>query len=231
MMSRVWDERGAALILVLITLLFIMALGAGLVLITATETAIAANFRIGHEAVFAAEAALERTIAELSTTPDWDAWLAGVTSSSFTDGAPPGRRTLADGSSIDLAEVTNQANCQKRTSCSAADLDTKTTDRPWGANNPRWSLAAYGPLRSVSPGIRIDSPFYVVAFVADDGAENDGDAARDGVSIGGVANPGAGVIAVRAEAFGPHNAHRVIEARIARNDPSTVRLVAWEEVR
>ena len=65
-------------------------------------------------------------------------------------------------------------------------------------------------------------------MVADDPAENDNDPARDGaVPCGGAVpvltgdppapscNPGSGVLALRAEAFGPRGVHKVIEATIA----------------
>src|SRR5882672_4863051 len=49
-----------------------------------------------------------------------------------------------DGSMLDLGEATDVLNCGKLTSCSDADLNAVTDDRPWGLNNPRWTLYAYG---------------------------------------------------------------------------------------
>ena len=54
-------------------------------------------------------------------------------------------------------------------------------------------------------------------MVGDDPSENDGDPLQDGSDED---NPGAGVLALRAEAFGPGGAHRVIEATVARPDES-----------
>src|SRR6185295_7455772 len=59
----------------------------------------------------------------------------------------------------------------------------------------------------------IDSAFYVVLMVADDPSEDDGLPLQDGLLEG---NPGQGVIALRAEAFGPRGAHKTIEATISR---------------
>jgi Tfp pilus assembly protein PilX len=231
------SERGVALVLALMTMVLMVALGAALVLITSSETIIAANFRAGHEAFYAADAAFERALADLRSVPDWTSVIGGAAGSTFTDGPPSGTRRLLDGSTIDLAQLTNMANCQKPTPCTGAEVAATTSDRPWGVNNPRWILYAYGRLSDSLGPATVSSPFYVVAFVGDDASENDGDPTRDGVSVGGVANPGLGRISVRTEAFGPRNAHRVIEATVARIDPppaggaTEVRVLSWREVR
>ena len=67
------------------------------------------------------------------------------------------------------------------------------------------------------PTASINSPFYVVVMVADDPSENDGDPLKDGTAAD---NLGKGVIALRAEAFGPFGAHKVIELTVARTDTS-----------
>jgi hypothetical protein len=97
-------------------------------------------------------------------------------------------------------------------------MSAVTADRPWGANNPRWALFSYGPLSAMSSESgALPSPDYVVVLVADDPAESDGDPSRDGEPGSG---PGAGVILVRAEAFGPLEAHRVVQAAVARGRPA-----------
>jgi hypothetical protein len=207
-------QSGAALIVAMMCTLLLMALGAALILTTAAETTIAGNYRDSDESFYAADAALERAMGDLASVSDWNLLLGGVVRSAFIDGEPSGPRTLAGGSTLDLTQVTNNLNCQKATACSAADMDAVTADRPWGSNNPRWQLFAYGPLADMLPGGTINSPYYVVAFVADDSSETDGDPSRDGVDP--VTNPGSGVIALRAEAFGPRASHRVIEATVAR---------------
>src|SRR5437773_12127419 len=52
-------------------------------------------------------------------------------------------------------------------------------------------------------------------MIADEPSENDGNPLQDGASQ---SNPGTGVIAMRAEAFGPKGAHKIIELTIARTD-------------
>ena len=210
-------EDGVALIIAMMCTLFLTALGVALVLTTSAETAIAANYRSSHEALYAADAALERALGDLFTVPDWNQVLSGVVTSTFIDGAPSGARALADGSTIDLTQETNMVNCQRTTTCSEIDMNAVTSERPWGSNNPRWQLYAYGRLADILPTGTIDSPYYVVVFVADDPSETDGDPLHDGTSP--ATNPGSGLVALRAEAFGPRGSRRVIELTVARTDP------------
>lgn len=233
------DERGAALVLALQTVVVVMALGAALALITSSEIAIASNFRAGSEAFYAADGAFERALVDLRATADWDSVVAGTSRSTFVDGGPTGIRRLADSSTIDVAAVVNMANCQKATTCTDAELDAQTSERPWGLNNPRWVAYAYGPLADGAGSGSILSAFYVVVLVGDDPSENDADPAHDGRSVGAVTNPGRGVVTLRAEAFGPRNAHRSIEATVAQDRApgggaaagggAELRVLAWRE--
>jgi hypothetical protein len=261
-------EDGIAIVVAMMAMLLMMALASALVMTTSAETSIAASFRDSTEGVYAADAALERAIDDLSVAGDWNLVLGGVAPSAFVDGPPAGTRTLADGSTIDLTQLLSTSNCSNPSPCSIDEGNAVTRARPWGVNNPRWQLYAYGSLTRLLPGGTVSSPFYVVVLVADDGGENDGDPARDGSApCRGVApvisgdpptascNPGAGVIELRAEAFGPRGAHKVVEMTIARpfttprsttEDPansgnpegynnqmgqSAVRVLSWREVR
>jgi hypothetical protein len=90
-------------------------------------------------------------------------------------------------------------------------MDATTAERPWGPNTPRYRLFGYGPDDGAGgPGT---GRSYVLVMVADDPMENDNDPTRDGSGDG---NPGRGRLLVRAEAFGPGGAHKVIEATILR---------------
>ena len=208
-------EDGVALVIAMMAMLLMMALGVALVLTTSSETIIAGNYRNSSEALYAADAALERAMDDLLTVPDWNALLDGSVQSAFIDGAPSGTRTLPDGSTIDLTQVLTMANCEKVTTCSATDMDAITTERPWGPNNPRWQLYAYSRMSDLMPPEVVDSAFYVIVMVGDDPSENDRNPLKDGVSQ---TNPGTGVMAMRAEAFGPRGAHKVIELTVARSD-------------
>ena len=194
------SEQGVALVIALMATMLMAALGAALVLATSSETIVANNYVNSQEGVYAADAALERVMDDLLTVSDWNGLLSGGVQSTFIDGAPSGPRTMSDGSTIDLTQTTNMANCFKATTCSSSDMDLVTTERPWGANNPRWRLYAFGRLADILPTGTINSPYYLVVFVGDDPSETDGDPLHDGADP--AVNPGSGVLALRAEAFG-----------------------------
>ena len=208
-------ENGVAMVVAMMALLLMTALGAALILTTSSESMISSNYRSSVEGLYAADAIVERAMDDLLTVGNWNMLLNGSVRSAFVDGAAAGPRTMSDGSTIDLTEVVNFANCGKRSACKASDLTGNATgDRPWAANNPVWQLYAYGLLADMSPKT-IDSPFYVILMVADDPSENDGLPLQDGLVD---ENPGAGVLALRAEAFGPRGAHKAIEVTVSRTD-------------
>ena len=213
-------ERGAALLVAVMALALMSGLGLALVAAASSETLIAANFRAAEEAFYAADALVERTLVDLRGADDLTALLAGEGESTFVDGAPGGTRTLADGSRIDLSVIVNLANCNRTTTCSASAMDAVTAERPWGPNNPRWRLYAYGPLARLSSGGARSSP-YVVAMVADDASEGDGNPLQDALE----GEQGSGVIALRVEAFGVRGAHRTAELTIL-CDPQ-LRVLWW----
>jgi hypothetical protein len=205
-------ENGVAIVLALMTTLLLSSLTGALILLTSSETLIAANFRNAQEGRYAADAGIERALADLSAVGDWNPVLAGIVRSGFADGPPSGARTLADGTQLDLGVV------------------TASTRRPWGANNPVWQLFAYGPLSNLLPDGAVRSGFYVIVMAADDASENDGDPLHDGDDP--AANTGSGVLALRAEAFGPRGIHAVVEATVARRTGADgVRIVSWRAVR
>jgi hypothetical protein len=220
---NVHREDGVAMVIAMMALLLMTALGLALVLNASSETMIASNYRGGSEALYAADAIVERAMDDLLTVTDWNQLLGGSLMSAFVDGPPSGVRAFAGGSTIDLDGAVNMANCGKPSACSAADLAGNATgDRPWSANNPVWRLFAYGPLAELIPARTIDSPFYAILMVADDPSEDDGLPLLDGQLAG---NPGRGVIALRAEAFGPRSAHKTIEVTVARTETTDRHLV------
>ena len=212
-------ERGAALITALMALLLLSALGFALVMSTTTETKITGNFRGGQEALYAADAGVERVMDDLLTVPDWNKILQGSIRSAFVDGSPSGTRTLSDGTTIDLTHATNIVNCGKITTCSSTDMDAVTEDRPWGPNNPRWNLYAYGPLNTIVPTSTVNSQIYVIVWVADDQSENDNDPSVDGNAQ---TNPGSGVLAMHAEAYGAGGINKVIEITVAKTNAAAL---------
>ena len=218
--DRLGNERGIALIIALMAMLFMMALGSALLLSTITEKKIANNFRSSSEALYAADAGLERALDDLLTIPEWNTLIDGSSTSAFIDGAP-GTRALADGTQLNLNEILAYTNCGK-TSCTSSDLIAYSDERPWLINNPRWQLYAYGRLDDMIPTATVNSPFYIVVMVGDDPSETDNNPLKDGDTPVSPAttNPGKGVIAMRAEAFGPFGVHKTIELTVARTDTS-----------
>jgi hypothetical protein len=237
---RPHGEQGIALIVALMAMLLLTALGMALMLTTTTETMITGNYRDGVEAMYAADAGIERTMQDLLTVPDWNNVLSSADgfSSDVTSGFTSSTLsvTLGDGRNLDLRKATNAANCPQvsppsTTPCSASAMDLSTRERPWGRNNPRWRIYAHGQVSDFVPTGTINSPFYVVVWVADDPSDTDNNPSRDGdpgqVDIDGdskadAANPGTGVIQLRAEAFGPGGAHRVIETTLSRTDNTEI---------
>ena len=194
------------LVIALMSLVLLCAIGGSLAIVMNTDQRAAANFAAAREALYAADGALQIGAQELSTIADWNALLSSGALSVFVDGPPAGSRQLGDGTTVDLAQATNAANAEPR---------------PWGANNPAWRLFAFGWL-----GPRT----YVIVWAGDDFAENDGDPSIDG---GGVANPGTGIVALRAEAFGVGGSHKVLEAMVRRSvdEGPGVRVLLWQELR
>ena len=71
--QRLRDERGMALVLVVLASVLLSALGGILVLETQTESAIASNYRDGVAALYAAEAGAGVAMATLVTADRWSA--------------------------------------------------------------------------------------------------------------------------------------------------------------
>ncbi len=213
------NERGAALVVALMATMLLSALGLALMLTTTTETKITGNYTFAQEAMYVADGAIERTVQDVLTVPDWNDMLSGAQRSAFVDGPPSGTRTLPGGAVIDLVEATNMINCGKLTTCSTTEMNTSTEDRPWGLRNPRYQLFAYGPSNSFIETGTTNSPFYVVVWVADDPADSDDDPTKDGNDV---TNKGSGVITLRAEAWGARGAHKIIEVTLTRTDSTEI---------
>ena len=220
---RLEERRGFVLVVTLLVILMMSALGAGFVLVTSSESMIAANFRVHQESQYAAHAIAERALADLALVADWDTALSGAVQSPFVDGLPSDPRTLPDGSTVNLTQIVNLANCGKTTTCGAAEMDAVTADRPHGVNNPRWRAFAYGRIADLAGPASVDSLFYGVVLVADDPSEIDGDPLRDGTG----ASLGAGVLVLRAQAFGPRGGRQQLDLTAARASPRGVRVLSW----
>jgi type II secretory pathway pseudopilin PulG len=204
-------SRGFALVLTLVALAVFSALGLGLLLTSSAERMTGSNHRAAVHALNAAEAALELARREMEFIADWNGVLAGTQQSRFTDGAPTGARDIG-GTSIDLTVLTNQITCDRSITCTDARVQTNTTERPWGANNPRWQPFLFGLLSSLAVLPPTIPDLYVIVWIGDDARERDGDPRLDGGAAGG---EGRDVVRARAEAFW-RGTRRAVEADFVR---------------
>jgi len=232
--SRLRGQDGMALVMVLMVMMLMTALGTTLMLTTMTEGRIASNYRDGTEALYAADAAVERVLQDILTVADWNAMIDPankLAKSAFIDGDEEWR-DLPDGTRLNLRQATNMLNCGSLNNCSDAQMNANTAERVWGLNNPRWKLYAHGPMVEMLPTPDLNSNFYVVVWVADDASESDNNPVKDGEPTpnctppannpNGCLNPGRGVIAMRAQAFGTGGVQRTIEVTLARTDTTEI---------
>ena len=227
-------ERGIALLMVILFTAFLSVLGLGLLLAVFMDRLATGNMSGSVAMLHAADAGIELAARDLAETPAWDVVLSGAMRGSFTDGTPGGARKIPGGGSIDLTAATNRLNCLRSSSCSAAQMDANSHERPWGNNNPRWRLYAYGPLESLAPLLR-PVPCYLAVWIADDAREQDGDPESDSAD----GESGHGIVRLHAETFAAGSSTRVIEAELARAcigealgacSPG-IRVQSWQELR
>jgi hypothetical protein len=205
--SGTWtaSDGGSALLAVLLVLALGLTLAAVLALLGAAESRVAAAHRDGFEARYAAESALDRAVLELEASPAWDDVLGGLATSSLTVGSGVVR---GDGRVVDLAAET-------------ARLQARTESGPGhGGNTPRWRPFLWAPFGLLAPpGADLESPLAVIAWVADDEAERDGDADRDSNQA----------VWLCAEAYGPEHTSYRVEALVTRPGPGLgpLRRLVW----
>ena len=215
---RLGNEDGTALIIALMSMMLLTALGAAVVMVSRTETAIANNYRNSQEALYAADAAVERVVQDLLMVPRWNDILNGTVSSSFTEGNPNGAIDLPVGGKITLCRPAGPPpGCPLATATGELQAETDTADL-WGPNNPQWRLFAWGPISRLLDTAPIDSPMYVAVWVADDPADGPSPGAADG-------NPlldANGTLTIRAEALGPGGTRKVIEVTVARTSGTEI---------
>jgi hypothetical protein len=231
----VTGERGIALIMVVLLTTFLSALGVGLLLAVFMDRLATGNRGGSIAMLYAADSAIEIAARDLSQIEDWNEVLAGGRRGTFTDGAAGGVRGLPGGGVVDLTLVTNMLNCGRSTNCTTAQMNASSRERPWGPNNPRWRLFAYGPMEQLTQLARPPA-CYLAVWVADDSREQDGDPASDAPDEH---EPGHGIVRVHAEAFGMAGARRAIEAELSRVCPAGeaagclpgTRVQSWQELR
>jgi hypothetical protein len=204
-------QNGIALLCALMVTALLGTLGAGLVLLSTMESLISANHRDGMDALYSADAGVERAMGDLRTLDDWKdvpGTAAGTATPDFRDGAIAPR--LPDGTILDLARLTAERQAE--------------SDALYGAdaNRPVWRRFAHAPISRLLPAGVISSPAYVVLWIADDVGDGDGDPLRDSNDA----------LVVHSEAFGLHGVRRRVEATLARESVqrTEVRMICWREV-
>jgi hypothetical protein len=201
-------ERGAALVLTLVVVALVAGLGGSLLLVVSMETAVQTH----HQQVLAVRQATESGVAcvlsDLRQADDWAPALAGeaqpgVCLAPMTLPAPP------HGPDPDVLTLT-----------AALQAATDARYGP-GADTPRWTPWIVG----LAPaGAATGSPTVVIAWVADDADDGDGDPYADANAV----------IWVRVEAWGAAGARAAVEVIVRRGGPDGIppaAVAAWRTVR
>jgi hypothetical protein len=229
------SDKGIALIMVVLVSAFLSALGLGVLLAVFMDGLATGNMKGSVAMLYAADSAIEIVARDLAQIDDWNVVLSGEQRGTFTDGAAGGVRGVPGGGAVDLTLITNMLNCGRSTTCTAAQMNVSSRERPWGSNNSQWRLFAYGPLQQLAP-LASPAACYVAVWVADDGRERDGDPLVDEA---GADAAGHGIVRVHAEAFGLAGSKRAIEAELLRVCPPGddgvclpgIRVQSWQELR
>jgi hypothetical protein len=197
------SERGMALVIVMLTIALVVALAVSLTIVTITESAIATNHRDATATLYAADAAVEFVLQELSTVPDWGALLGAAGQSAFVDGGPAGIRVVG-ALEVDLTEST-------------LDVTTMAT-APTGTVQAPSVLHAFGWFRDLVGPAAGPPDVYVAVWLADRSKAPKDDAAA----------PGA--LSVVGQAYGAQGSRRAVEVIVEKTDNSAVRVLAWREL-
>lgn len=225
------NQRGIALIMVVLFTAFLSALGIGLTMAVFMDRLANRNVAGSVAMFYAADAGVELAARDLARLADWSPVLSGAQQSDFADGLAGGVRPVPGGGAVDLTAATNMLNCGKTMDCTDLQMNANSRDRPWGANNPRWRLFAFGPMHHVA-GLARPAPCYLAVWIADDTRERDGDPSIDADEQ----EDGHGIVRVHAEAYGVEGSRRVIEAELARicadgDCLPGLRVQSWQELR
>jgi len=213
------NQSGSSLIVVLLLMFLLSAIALGMAVVVRVEATVASRFVQATQALFAADAAVQMTLAELRPIGNWSPVLAGAMTSPRSDGAFAGVKSLPAGGSIVL--------CCASSSVSERLARENVLSGAFARRTLVWRPFLWSPVAALLPAAP-PSRTYVVVFVQDDEDDGDGDPITD-------LN---GRVVVRGEAVEPDGLRRGVEVLIARErgDPlrglaPAVRLLRWREVR
>jgi hypothetical protein len=202
------------------------AIAIGAATVVRVEILVADRYRQSAEAFFAADAALQSTLAELRTIADWTPVVAGTVASSLSDGAFTGSKGIPGSGAVEVC-------CGPQSA--AGRLAAETTLAPVPARRSvAWRPFLWTTMNALAPR-NPPSRVYVVAWVAND--------ERDPAGSVGDTNH---TVIIRAEAIEAAGYRRSVEALVARQPPGTappptpaeeaarlmaVGILRWREVR
>ena len=199
-------DRGSGVVLTMIAASMVLALGLGLVAVSATERAIAGNHHAGVQALYAAEALAEYVVAELRSDASWNPALSGERHSAFLE--PTSQPMAPWNAVVDLSAMTGLVQSQ--------------SDALWSAgfDTPQWRLFAAGAFQALT-GLENSGSFFLAAWVADDAADSD---AAPGIDSNGI-------VMVRSESRGLGGLRRGLLIVLRRGGEPATEVVSWREIR
>ena len=165
--SRLANQEGSALIIALMAMMLLTALGAAVVMVSNTESRSAGNYRNSQEALYAADAAVERVVQDLLLVP------AGTTSS--TAPRSPALSTATTTADQTLPGGGHGDALLRRQHRHRSASGRHRHARICGARTIRAGSFSPGARSSnMLPDNQIDSSMYVAVWVADDPADGTG---------------------------------------------------------
>lgn len=205
------DERGIALLHVLMLLTIVTAISAGAAMLARVEVAVTYFQRSERDAAYAAQAAVAATMQELDRAADWNALLAGSRQASFASGSATTPRQIPGIGTVWVC-------------CGAGSLTARIraeTGLPWQP----FGWQSLDDLLGLSNAPR----HFVVSWVLDDGEDADGNPLADSNDR----------MAVRVESIRTLGVRKALEVLVARAplDPLAGRrapgleILVWREVR
>ena len=205
------NQRGVAIIHVLMLLMVLMAVAEGAALVARVELRVSHFHRSERDAAYAAQAMLAASFQELEREADWNAVLSGARVAAFVDGPVDMPRQIPGAGTVNVC-------------CAAGSL----TARARAESGHAWQIFAWHSVRGLLNAP--DAPrHYVVAWVLDDRDEVDGNPLADSNDR----------IAVRVEAVSALGVRKTIETLIGRapmdvttgSRPPGLELLLWRSVR
>ena len=166
-----------AIVSALLATVVLTGLGVAIALAGVEESLLAGHDRASRALRLASESAARLGIADASAAASWTTLSSIASRFVETTMSPP---SPWDGLPLDL--VAQTAIVQAETDSSGGPADAPRS----------WRLLAAGPFARAAPGSGC-GPFYLLVWVADDGADMDGDPGADSN----------GVLTLRADALGP----------------------------